>query len=63
VAEGPSWVWPVGGLLVLFVLLPSLVLVASGRSPRQALAGLGRRLRGPGRPAGGPEPPGPGGPS
>jgi hypothetical protein len=64
VAEGPSWLWPVGGLLLLFVLLPSLVLVASGRSPRQALAGLGRRLRsGTGQPPGGSEPPGPGGPS
>ncbi len=64
VAEGPSWLWPVGGLLLLFVLLPSLVLVASGRSPRQALASLGRRLRsGAGQPPGGSAPPGPGGPS
>jgi hypothetical protein len=41
VAEGPSWLVPAIGLLLLFLLLPGLVLLASGRSPRQALAALG----------------------
>ncbi len=44
VAEGPSWLVPAVGVLLLFLLLPGLVLLASGRSPRQALAALGRLL-------------------
>ena len=44
VAEGPSWLVPAVGVLLLFLLLPGLVLLASGRSPRQAVAALGRLL-------------------
>ena len=49
VADGPSWLWTVVGLLLLFLLLPGLVLVASGRSPRQVVAAAGRWLRGSGQ--------------
>lgn len=44
VAEGPSWLVPAVGMFLLFLLLPGLVLLASGRSPRQALVVLGRFL-------------------
>jgi hypothetical protein len=44
-AEGTNWLLPAGGMLLLFLLLPGLVLLAAGRSPPQALAKVGRWLR------------------
>jgi hypothetical protein len=43
--SGTSWLVPALGVLLLFLLLPGLVLMAAGRSPRQSLAKLGRWLR------------------
>lgn len=48
-AEGTNWLLPAVGMLLLFLLLPGLVLLAAGRSPRQSLAKVGRWLRWGGR--------------
>jgi hypothetical protein len=61
-AEGTSWLLPAVGVLLLFLLLPGLVLLASGRSPRQVLASL-RGQPGGGQPSEPDEPSGTGGSS
>ncbi len=61
--DGPGWLLPFGAVLLLIVLLPGLVLVISGRSPRQVAAAVRAALTGQSPPPPeGPSPPGGGTP-